>query len=75
MYAIEQKNHELVETILRCVDPGKVKNVVKTQAFDGSSCLKIAEGLKNNFDNAIYNKLWNDLHSAANGSMPRCQFF
>ncbi|WAR05194.1 NFKI1-like protein [Mya arenaria] len=44
MYAIEQKNVDLVDTILKCVPKDKVKNVVKTQAFDGSSCIKIAEG-------------------------------
>ena len=42
MYAIEQKNLALVDTILRSVHPDKVKNVVKTQAFDGSSCLSNA---------------------------------
>lgn len=74
MYAIEQKNPQLVETILKCVDPDKVKNVVKTQAFDGSSCIKIAEGLKGSFDVEIWNKLWNYLQSAANGSITRHQF-
>ena len=74
MYAIEKKNHELVETILKCVDSDKVRNVVKTQAFDGSSCIKIAEGLKGSFDVEIWNKLWNSLQSAANGSSARYHF-
>ncbi|XP_045209596.2 uncharacterized protein LOC123561357 isoform X2 [Mercenaria mercenaria] len=74
MYAIEQKNLALVDTILRTVDPDKVKNVVKTQAFDGSSCLKIAEGLKGSIEVEIWNKLWNGLQSAANGSMARYQY-
>lgn len=71
MYAIEQKSLTLVETILRTVEPDKVKNVVKTQAFDGSSCLKIAESLKSSFDVNIWNKLWNSLQSAASGQISR----
>lgn len=71
MYAIEQKNLELVDTILRSVHPDKVKNVVKTQAFDGSTCLKLAESLKGSIEVEIWNRLWNSLQSAANGSMAR----
>lgn len=71
MYAIEQRSVVLVDTILKTVEPDKVKNVVKTQAFDGSSCLKIAESLKGSFEIEIWNKLWNSLQSAASGSMSR----
>ncbi|KAL4228870.1 B-cell lymphoma 3 protein [Mactra antiquata] len=74
MYAIEKKSPELVDTILASVGPDKVKNVVKTQAFDGSSCLKIAEGLRGSFEIEIWNKLWNNLHTAASGATSRMQF-
>ena len=69
MYAIEQRDLLLVETILECIDPSKMRNVVRTQAFDGSSCLKIAEGLKDNYNIQAWNKLWNSLQSAASGSV------
>lgn len=74
MYAIEKHSNELVDTILATVHPDKVKNVVKTQAFDGSTCLKIAEGLKDSFEINIWNKLWNSLQTAASGAMSRMQF-
>ena len=73
MYAIEQKSVDLVETILKCVPRDRVKEVVKMQAFDGSSCLKIAEGLKGTFDVEVWNRLWNMLQSAATGSHTRYQ--
>ena len=68
MYAIEQRDLLLVETILSCIEPSKMRNVVRTQAFDGSSCLKIAEGLKDSYNVQAWNKLWNSLQSAASGT-------
>ncbi|XP_052255628.1 uncharacterized protein LOC127861248 [Dreissena polymorpha] len=73
MYAIEQKSVELVETVLKCVPKDRVRNVVRMQAMDGSTCLKIAEGLKGSFDMEIWNRLWNMLQSASNGSAARYQ--
>lgn len=71
MYAIEQCCPDLVETILTTVEPANIRNVVRTQAFDGSSCLKIAEGLRCRYNSQIWNRLWNSLHSAASGTMSR----
>lgn len=73
MYAIEHRNISLVETILGAVDHSKVRNVVKTQAFDGSSCLKIAEGIKRDFNDFEFNRLWDILQGAISGNVSRIQ--
>ena len=73
MYAIEHRNISLVETILLSVEPSKVRNVVKTQAFDGSSCLKIAEGIKKDFNGFEFNRLWDILQGAISGNVSRVQ--
>ena len=73
MYAIEHRNLALVETILSTVEPSKVRSVVKRQAFDGSSCMKIAEGIKRDFNDFEWNRLWDSLQRAVSGDVPRLQ--
>ena len=73
MYAIEHRNLSLVETILNAVEPCKVKSVVKRQAFDGSSCLKIAEGIKRDFNDCEWNCLWDILQRAISSDVSRSQ--
>lgn len=70
MYAIEKKDYNLVESVLRLFEPSKLKNIVKSATFDGSSCIKIAEGLKNDFQPETWKKLWSLLNSACNGQIP-----
>lgn len=70
MYAIEKKDYNLVESVLRLFEPSKLKNIVKSATFDGSSCIKIAEGLKNDFQPDTWKKLWSLLNSAYNGQIP-----
>lgn len=73
MYSIEHRSIALVETILSAVEPSKMRNVVKTQAFDGSSCLKIAEGIKKDFNGHEFNRLWDILQGAVSGTISRIQ--
>ena len=73
MYAIEHRDISLVETILSAVEPSKLRNLVKTQAFDGSSCLKIAEGIKKDFNTCEFNRLWDILQGAVSGNFSRVQ--
>lgn len=70
MYAIEKKDYNLVESVLRLFEPSKLKNIVKSATFDGSSCIKIAEGLKNDYQPDMWKKLWSLLNSAYNGQIP-----
>ncbi|XP_059165766.1 uncharacterized protein LOC131948250 isoform X2 [Physella acuta] len=46
MYALESRDIDLIEKTFQLVDPSKLGSYLKTQAFDGSTCLKIAESLK-----------------------------
>ena len=57
MYAIVCKHISLVETILSVVEPSNIRNLVTTQAFDGSSCLKIAEETKKYFNTCDFTRL------------------
>jgi hypothetical protein len=38
MYAIEKRDYILIEKMLRLFDPKKLRNVIKSQTFDGT-CL------------------------------------
>ncbi|KAK3581727.1 hypothetical protein CHS0354_015495 [Potamilus streckersoni] len=66
MYAIERKDFSLVECIVAEVKQPKLRNLVKTQAFDGTTCLKLAEGIQKDFDTLTWNKLWNLLQNCVN---------
>lgn len=49
MYVIEKKDYSFVELVLRLFEFFKFKNIVKFVIFDGSLCIKIVEGFKNDF--------------------------
>ncbi|KAL3887323.1 hypothetical protein ACJMK2_027265 [Sinanodonta woodiana] len=66
MIAIEKKDFSLVECIIAEVKQPKLRNLVKTQAFDGTTCLKLAEGIQKDFDTVTWNKLWNLLQNCVN---------
>ncbi|CAL1546699.1 unnamed protein product [Lymnaea stagnalis] len=61
MYALESRDLELIEKTLHQVDPSKLASYLKTQAFDGSTCYKIAELLKQNLHPADQQRLSNCL--------------
>ncbi|OWF40053.1 uncharacterized protein LOC110464266 [Mizuhopecten yessoensis] len=68
MYAIEKRDIALVERMLNMFDSGaKLRNIIKSQTFDGSTCIKIAEGLKAEFQPDIWQRLINTLNAALNG--------
>ncbi|XP_055865739.1 uncharacterized protein LOC106062450 isoform X1 [Biomphalaria glabrata] len=46
MYALESKDIDLIEKIFQLVDPVKLSSYLKSNAFDGSTCQKIADSLK-----------------------------
>lgn len=72
MYAIEKRDATLVERMLCMCDSGvKLRNIIKSQTFDGNTCIKIAEGLKNNFHPDHWQRLINTLNAALNGDPPR----
>lgn len=71
MYAIEKRDCMLIERMLRLFDPKKLRNVVKSQTFDGSNCLRIAEGRKSEFNPQDWQKLWDLLNKACTGELPR----
>ncbi|KAK3106923.1 hypothetical protein FSP39_003072 [Pinctada imbricata] len=69
MYAIERRDYNLVESMLRLFDHSKLRSIIQSQTFDGSSCLKIAEGLKGEYKSEDWHKLWNLLNSAYQGQI------
>jgi hypothetical protein len=69
MNAIEMKRSDLVETILRAVDPDMVVKVVKAQDFDGKSCINIAENLQGSSGVEVWNRMNNLLQAGLNGSI------
>lgn len=71
MYAIEKRDYILIEKMLRLFDPKKLRNVIKSQTFDGSNCLKIAEGRKSEFNPQDWQRLWDLLNKACTGELPR----
>lgn len=73
MYAIEKRDILLVEALLRMFDKTKLRSYVRSQTFDGRTCQKIAEGLKQDLHPDQWNKLWNLLENACNGELPQIQ--
>ncbi|XP_060078245.1 uncharacterized protein LOC132557742 [Ylistrum balloti] len=72
MYAIEKRDTPLVERMLSMFEPGeKLRNLIKFQTLDGSTCIKIAEGLKFEFQPENWQRLLNTLNAALNGDPPR----
>ncbi|XP_076109635.1 uncharacterized protein LOC143078651 isoform X1 [Mytilus galloprovincialis] len=71
MYAIEKRDCILIEKMLRLFDPKKLRNVIKSSTFDGSNCLKIAEGRKSEFNPQEWQRLWDLLNKACTGELPR----
>ncbi|XP_067676201.1 uncharacterized protein [Haliotis asinina] len=57
MYALETRDYTLIETLLNLVDITKVRCYFRTQAFDGSTCVKIMESRKSEFPPKLYEKL------------------
>ncbi|KAL5020108.1 hypothetical protein ScPMuIL_003000 [Solemya velum] len=66
MYAIETKDYDLVETMIKLFEPSKLRHIIKSQTFDGCTCLKITEGLKGSFEKNTWEKLWKLLYTSAN---------
>ncbi|XP_069115493.1 uncharacterized protein [Argopecten irradians] len=72
MYAIEKRDTALVERMLSMFESGeKLRNIIKFQTLDGSTCIKIAEGLKADFQPDNWQRLLNTLNAALNGDPPR----
>ncbi|XP_033757941.1 uncharacterized protein LOC117340283 [Pecten maximus] len=72
MYAIEKRDTALVERMLSMFESGeKLRNIIKFQTLDGSTCIKIAEGLKADFQPENWQRLLNTLNAALNGDPPR----
>lgn len=61
MYAIESKDYLMVDTILKGVESSKIPDLLRTKTFDGRNCLKIADGLRNEYDHQTWRKLHNFL--------------
>ncbi|XP_071095913.1 uncharacterized protein [Haliotis cracherodii] len=57
MYALETRDYTLIDTLLTLVDITKVRCYFRTQAFDGSTCVKIMESRKAEFPPKLYDKL------------------
>lgn len=73
MYAIEKRDPELVEQFLSLFESNKLCKIIKSETFEGNSCLKIAEGLKHEFIADQWQKMWNTLNAGINGDAPRRQ--
>lgn len=61
MYAIESKDYSMVEAILKAVESSKIPELLKAKTFDGRTCMKIADGLRTEFDPHTWQKLYNIL--------------
>lgn len=46
MYALECRDVSLVEDMVSLIDPVRLRTFLKTPAFDGSTCTRIAENLR-----------------------------
>ncbi|BFZ25489.1 hypothetical protein BsWGS_28528 [Bradybaena similaris] len=57
MYALESRDLDLVEKTFQLIEPSKLSSFLKTKAFDGSSCIRIANSLKTHLDPAAVKRL------------------
>ena len=57
MYALESRDIVLIENIVALVDPARLRTYLKTQAFDGSTCLRIMENLQRGLDSSSRQRL------------------
>ncbi|XP_029636545.1 uncharacterized protein LOC115211934 [Octopus sinensis] len=57
MHAIERKDINLIEAIVKHVDPAKFQKMLSARTFSERTCSMIAEELQNKFDPSVYRKL------------------
>lgn len=50
MYAFESRDIVLIEHIVALISPDRLRTYLKTQAFDSSTCHRIAENLQRSLD-------------------------
>lgn len=46
MYAMESRNISLIEHVVTCLDPILLRSYLRSQAFDGNSCMRILENIQ-----------------------------
>ncbi|BFZ13717.1 hypothetical protein BsWGS_16757 [Bradybaena similaris] len=66
MYALESRDLDLIESTFQLVEPQKLPAFLKTQAFDSSSCYRIAESFKATLDQTGQQRLVNCLRPGSN---------
>lgn len=57
MYALESRDISLIENIVALIDPARLRTYLKSQAFDGSTCLRINENIQRGLDEASRQRL------------------
>ncbi|GAB1602379.1 uncharacterized protein LOC115211934 [Argonauta hians] len=57
MCAIDSKDINLIEAIVKHVDAAKLKKMLSAKSFDGRTCWLIAEESQNKYEPAMYRKL------------------